>query len=37
MIRIITINKNGKVEVETFKTENFKPEEKHQYSFELGI
>lgn len=37
MIRIMTINKNGKVEVETFRTGNFKPEEKHQYSFELGI
>ncbi|MEG1026783.1 MAG: metallophosphoesterase [Flavobacterium sp.] len=37
MIRIMTIDKSGKVEVETFKTGNFKPEEKHNYSFDLSI
>lgn len=37
MIRIMTINKSGKVEVESFKPGNFKPEERHQYSFDLGI
>ncbi|SFN89310.1 Calcineurin-like phosphoesterase [Paenimyroides ummariense] len=37
MIRIMTIDKNGKVEVESFKTGNFKSEEKHKYSFDLFV
>lgn len=37
MIRIMTIDKNGKVAIESFKTGDLQSQEKHNYSFDLGI
>ena len=37
IIRIMTIDKNGKDEVESFKLGDFKSEEKYKYSFELFV